>query len=153
MNTNSITIPTAPAYQQHQHTEVNDNIIKTNLQASTYYLVTFDIFKNDFINWINEFDKETQYDIFELLLENKIIILNNNLRLILFKKLYNSGFFCYNPVSSKDFKENFDYIQQDLRNMSSIVSTGNLNEIDADLTSVLSELYLFENITLKDVIL
>ena len=129
--------------------------VYTNLLNDDIELISIFSFKELLIEWLESFrdDMELLYDIFIILLECKIIVLNDDIRLILFNRLYNSGYFSYVAIDSPSFKDNYLYIKDDLKIISIIVSNNDIKAIDDDLTIFLSDLYLFDNITLKDLII
>lgn len=145
----------------------NDSLIQIEKSDSTFYVITnlydsymaiihinkFLLYLGDYIMAFND-NKELLYDVMELLIEFKVIKLSHTIKLELFKALYNSGYFCYNPIGYKEFLKEFDYIKDDLRIINHIIDNNTFNDINKDLYYYLKELYLFdEPICLKDVLL
>jgi len=133
----------------------SSNYLITNLYSDYMAIRHINGFLLDLRDYFMAFsdNQELLYDIFLLLLEFNIIELSHSLRLLLFKKLYLSGYFCYVALDSQDFKDNYSFISQDLQIITNIVSQDNIKAIDSLLSITLSELYLFNNIDLKDLLI
>lgn len=144
----------------------NDSLIECETTDSSIYIITnlysdyneirhLNTFLLDFKDYIMAFsdDIELLYDIFYLMLDCGLIVLNQALRLLLFKKIYKSGYFNYVAIDSPSFKDNFNYSLCDLKIIGHIVSYDNINDIDSNLSIIADEIYLFDGLTLKDVIL
>lgn len=130
-------------------------LVISNILSDNKELLRTSEFKLLFIEFLKDFsdNKELLYDIFIMLLEFNIIELNDALRLVLFKELYLSGYFCYVALNSVDFKNNYEYIEWDLKVIANIVSEANITDISEALSVTLNELYLFDNIELKDILI
>lgn len=142
------------------------SLIKVNPSDSKNYLITNLYSDYMAIRHINGFlldlrdyfmafsdNKELLFDIFLLLLEYNIIELSDSIRLVLFKEIYLSGYFCYVALDSQDFKNNYHYIRHDLNIIANIVSSANIEAISSLLTVTLKELYLFNDIELRDLLI
>ena len=115
--------------------------------------------KTSAINWIIEklepLNDEDTLD-FIIFIESSLrfIELDQDMRLLLFNKLYNSGYFCYTAVTSQQFQDNWDYIKPDLKIISELVNSPSLEALDTELKDTLKEFYLFEDTRgLKDILL
>ncbi len=144
----------------------NDSLIECEVTESRVYIISnlyasypeikhLNTFLLEFKEFIMAFsdDDELLYDIFYLMLDSELIVLNQALRLLLFKKIYNSGYFNYVAIDSDDFKNNFEYSIFDLRFISKIVSSNNLNNMDDYINEIGHYMYLYDNLTLKDVLI
>ena len=131
-----------------------DFLVISNILNDKKELLEVDIFKLLLIEFLKGFsdDNDLLYDIFLLLLQFNIVDLNDSLRLVLFKELYLSGYFCYVALDSQDFKDNYSFISQDLQIIANIVSQDNIEAIESLLTVTLSDLYLFDDQDLKDLL-
>jgi hypothetical protein len=130
--------------------------LNTNLLNDDLTRVTPIKFKRLFIEYLEQFqdDQELLFDVVMLLDNNNLIKLTSPIKLYLFKVLYNSGYFCYVAVDSTSFKDNYDFIVDDLRVISNLVNNNNtLKGLDDDLNIILKELYLFDDVTLKDILI
>lgn len=109
------------------------------------------VFNEFILNFID--DKELFLDIVFLLNEFNLFELTHNLRTHLFKVLFKSGYFCYVPLNKEDFIRHYDYIKFDLKVICNIVSCPTLKDIDLYLNETMRDLYLFEDIDLKYILL
>ena len=128
--------------------------LNSNLLSDNIVRVTPLSFKNSFIEYLGGFidDQELFIDVVTILNDIGLYTLSQDIRLHLFNLAYNSGYFCYVAVDSQDFKNNYDYIELDLKVIGDIVSQETLRLIDELMTATLSELYLFDDVDLKGVI-
>ena len=136
--------------------ELKDTIIKTNLLSEQVEQVTVNQFKALLIEYIMAFsdNKELLFDILELLIDNKVIDLSDYIRLELFNKLFNSGYFCYTPLDSSDFLECWNDIKNDMAIIGQIISLDSIDSINIELDYYLKEFYMLElQPTLKELIL
>lgn len=98
-------------------------------------------------------DNKTELsNIIDLMIKRGFITLDSQIKLYLFKKLYISGCYCYTPINSQDFKDNYEYIKPDLEVIASIVDSTTLSNIDYEHRTVQKELYLMDDpLTLMDI--
>lgn len=133
-----------------------DKGISTNLLSEQVTRTTDNHFKKLLIEYIMAFsdNKELLFDILELLTVNKVIDLSDYIRLELFNKLFNSGYFCYTPLDSSDFLECWDDIKYDMAIIGHILSLDTIDSINIELDYYLREFYMLElQPTLKELIL
>ena len=149
----------------NDHNKGNDNtlikvmptcrnfLVISNILCDNMELLETDIFKLLLIEFVNGFDNEMLMDVLFMLSSYGIIEISHDIKLLLFDRLYNSGYFCYVAVDSKAFMDNYEHMAMDLNVIANIVDNDSLNDIDSDLTAILCELYGFDNVSLKDVLL
>lgn len=145
----------------------NDSLLQIETSDSAFYVITnlynsymaiihinkFLYLLCDYIESFND-NKELLYDIIELLIDYKVIKLSHNIKLELFKAIFNYGCFNYVPLDKNDFLNSFNYIRDDMTVISSIIDNKTFNSIEKEFNVVLKELYLYEySISLKDVLL
>lgn len=131
------------------------NYILTNLFNSYMAISHVNNFLIDLKDYIMAFydNKDLLFDIFYLLLKYDIITLNQDIRALLFKKLYLSGYFCYVSSNKQEFLNNWSYCYLDLKIIANIVSNKDIDTIDNDLKEVLLDMYLIDDdIDLKEVL-
>ena len=115
--------------------------------------------KTSAINWIIEkLDSLNDEDTLDFIIfidsTFNFIELDQDMRLLLFNKLYNSGYFCYTAVTSQQFQDNWDYIKPDLKIISELVNSPSLEALDTELKDTLEDFYLYEDTRgLKDILL
>ena len=118
-------------------------VLCSNLLFDQLEILSVNRFKSLLIEFLESFAdcKELLYDIIELLIETGVCRVSHSLKLILLKKLFNTGCFCYIPLTGAEFIEDFDYFKFDLCNIASCVDFESFREISEELQSVTSELY------------
>lgn len=124
--------------------------VYTNLLSDEMTLYSKIEFKTLLKEYLGGFldNKELLYDIFKLMLEYGIIKFNDSLRLVLFNRLYNSGFFCYTCLNGLEFLDTFNYYWFDYNLMSNIVSKKTISEMELEFQAILIEFYSFNDNTL-----
>lgn len=133
-----------------------DKGISTNLLNEQVTKMTSNQFKELLIEYIMAFsdNKELLFDILELLTNNKVIDLSDYIRLELFNKMFNSGYFCYVPLNPSDFLECWNDIKWDMDIIASIISLDTIDSINIELDYYLKEFYMLDiQPTLKELIL
>ena len=118
-------------------------VLSSNLLADSQEIVSAELFKKELIEYLEQFADNTEllFDIIELLIETGVCRVSHSLKLLLFKKLFNTGCFCYIPLTGAEFIEDFDYFKFDLCNIANCVDFESFREISEELQSVTSELY------------
>lgn len=120
---------------------VNTNLLNDNMEVCDFkwFYKLFEQFLNGF-----EDNEELLYDIFELLEICGVIILSDNIRLKIFNKLYNSGYFNYVATNKSEFQKEWDYALYDLKTIARICSNRDLIILECDMIYILKELYGFK---------
>ena len=95
-----------------------------------------------FIEILEDLEPSQQLDFIIKLNTRGLLELSQDLRLLLFNKIFNSGFLCYVPYSTEDFRANYDHISPDLNIIASIVSCPTLKELDQELNTIYKEFYM-----------
>lgn len=124
--------------------------VYTNLLSNEMTLYS----KNDFKDLLKEYlrgfldNKELLFDIFKLMLDYGIIQINDSLRLVIFNRLYNTGFFCYTCLNGLEFLNTFNYYWNDYNLISNIVSQKTLNDMELEFKAILSDFYSFNELSI-----
>lgn len=124
--------------------------VYTNLLNDSMALYSKNEFKDLLKEYLGGFldNKELLYDIFKLMLDYGIIKLNDSLRLVIFNRLYNSGFFCYTCLNGLEFLNTFDYYWNDYNLISNIVSQKTINKMELEFQAILSDFYSFNELSI-----
>lgn len=110
--------------------------------------------QSGFLKLLDPEPSTTNYNLIMFLDKKGLIKMTEDLKLALFKALFNSGYFCYVPGTSQDFKDHYEYIYHDLVIIGQIVDSPSLEVLDLELKTILQEFYLFDRpIGLKDILL
>jgi len=95
-----------------------------------------------FIEILEDLEPSHQLEFIIKLNSRGLLDLSQDLRLLLFNKIFNSGFLCYVPYNTEDFKANYDQLSPDLGLIASIVSCPTLKELDKELNSIYKDFYM-----------
>ena len=120
-------------------------IVKGQLKASG---------QTGFFKLLDDAPSQANYNLIMFMDKKGLIKMTEDLKLALFKALFNSGYFCYVPSTSQDFKDNYNYIYHDLVIIGNLIDSPSLEVLDLELKTILKEFYLFDRpIGLKDILL
>lgn len=120
--------------------------ITTNLYNDSIDIIECDVFALNVKDYMmaNIDNIELSIDLIKIANKYGLFKVTESIRLYLFKKIYESGFMSYVALDNTDFRANFDYLFFDLRIISDVISTGELDAIEQDFNESLNYWYPIE---------